>query len=207
MGPGEAEFARPALFMLSSSIPDPLITCHVQHLTQQGMGVLLSRGVGACTLILTTFFCLPNMHSGPQAQPPPLGNVVAVAPAITQLSAEGLSHDNAITHSFHPHSQPASQGGSPPPSCSALSPPSFIFLPSPTISISTCYSSNSSLTPLTPTALSHFYPSFTLFSTSAARFRETHKGQKQSWSQIGEVEAKGVKMRDEVKEEKQHEIV
>lgn len=86
---------------------------------------------GACTLILTTF----SVYS-PQAQPPAPQSVVAVAPAITQLSCEGLSHYNAITHSFHPQSQPASQPAKlPSPSllpissllCDALAPLPFIF--------------------------------------------------------------------------------
>lgn len=99
-------------------------------------------GVGACTPTPTTLFSLfsPTAFSHFHR-----GVLCLVAPAITHLSGEGLSHYNAITHSFHPTArQPAMPVRLPSPSCSP-SPPSFapfpfIFLqrlPSPTVSIPT----------------------------------------------------------------------
>lgn len=54
------------------------------------------------------------------------GVLCLVAPAITQLSGEGLSHYNTITHSFHPTASQLVR--LPSPSCSP-SPPSFAPLP------------------------------------------------------------------------------
>ena len=154
--------------------------------------------------------CLPNRTTTHRLSHLHRGNVVAVAPAITQLHGEGLSHNNAITHSFHPHSQP--HGAPLPlmlciayPLCSA--PPLFFFiflqrLPSPTISISTRYGSNSSRTPLTSNSLCHFDPSVTLSSKSAMGSQKYTKDKDLSWSESGDVEARAMKMRGEVKGEK-----
>lgn len=135
----------------------------------QCMGVLLPAGDGVdFTPTPTT-----SLFTQQLSDPLPQGRVVAVAPAITHLSGEGLSHYNAITHSFHPHRNPASQSASVPSPSPSPSPSPPCFPPyfchacphpaSPSLLHMTQI--HPSLTPLTPShnSLSYLNPPFTLF--------------------------------------------
>lgn len=153
-------------------------------------------------------FLFTRRRSEPEARPLPPRSVAAVAPAITQLSGGGASHYNAITHSFHPHSQPLRL---PSPSCSP-SPPCFAlpFVPSLHIPAAPALTHHLRLHPMgliflpstfNPHLHLPFLPFFHTFFHISGGFRDIRKGQRQSWRESGEVEAKGLKMRDEVKGE------
>lgn len=139
-----------------------LITCHVWHVAA-GYGRVASWWCWCLYTAIDMLFCLPNMHSNPQAQPLPAGSVVAVAPAITLVKGWATTTQLHI-HFTHTASQPVrlpSPLRLPVSSllCSALSyPPSYFSASPTTISISTWYGSKSSLTPLTLTSLFHFTP-------------------------------------------------
>lgn len=184
---------------------------HLPCLTlgSRGLGVLLPGG--ACTLMLTAFPVYPTTQE-------PTGSAASCGcrcchHSVVWWRVEPLQCNYTFISPTRQVSQPASQAPLPLmlPISSLLCSPLFISpqrLLSPTISISTWYGSNSSPhytfnPPPSPiyTPLSH-YPTHQQWVQ-----KEIHKEQKQSWSESGELEAKGMKMRGEVKGEKQHEMV
>lgn len=175
------------------------------------------------------FLFTHTQHSSPRAPPHPPGRVVAVGAAITQLSGEGLSHYNAITHSFHPHSQPAANQA-PLPLLSFSSPRllsfhpclALLFLPPlhtkipPHISAMPALTHHLHLPPTPDMAQNHpaqhlllllLWPLFRTFFHTNDRFREIHKSLSCSAGvKAGRYRSKGVKIGGEVNG-KQHEIV
>lgn len=142
--------AKPSLFLSTSGPIMLLLTPKMSAVLHQSVTsrlpcLALSRRVRVCPylVVLVPVQQYDNLFSlfSPMALSHFYPGVLClVAPAITQLSGEGLSHYNTITHSFHPTASQLVR--LPSPSCSP-SPPSFaplpfIFLqclPSPTVSI------------------------------------------------------------------------
>ncbi|KAG7520740.1 hypothetical protein JOB18_035600 [Solea senegalensis] len=86
-------------------------TASVSVTLQEAAGMLLPGGDDTCTLTLTAFSLFTYQHSNTQPFPPGDGDGRRLRRH--RLCGEGLSPNNAITRSLHPHSQSVSQAPSP----------------------------------------------------------------------------------------------